>query len=129
MEVIVRRSLEKMPYDKWVKGQNVHATGDEILLSNGEWLVEYDDSQEYYEYTDADNVCCVDEDEKFFIVWHQVGNFAVPVFASTIYNEVQDYLDTEFQVQCEEGNYNRDDRIEEELFYSYYSIQEVNGDD
>ncbi len=125
MEVIVRMSLSKMPYDKWVKGQNIHATGDEILLSNGEWITEYDDSQADYEYTESQTVCCVDEDEKFFIVWHQVGNFAVPVFASTIYNEVQDYLDTEFQVQCEEGNYNRDDRADEELFYSYYSIQEV----
>ena len=130
MEVIVRRSLEKMPYDKWVKGQNVHATGDEILLSNGEWLTEYENTNgELYEYTDAENVCCVDENEKFFIVWHQIGNFAFAVFASTIFNEVQDYLDTEFQVQCEEGNYNRDDSSDEELFYSYYSIQEVDGND
>ena len=129
LEVIARRSLNKMPYDKWVKGQNIHATGDEILLSNGEWLTEYENTNgELYEYTDAENVCCVDEDEKFFIVWHQVENFAVPVFASTIFNEIQDYLTSEWLESVSEGFY-EDTEEEEELFYSYYSIQEVDGND
>ena len=129
MEVIVRRSLEKMPYDKWVKGQNVHATGDEILLSNGEWLTEYENTNgELYEYTDAEEVCCVDENEKFFIVWHQIGNFAVPVFASTIFYEVENYLSFEWLEAIAEGDYEGTEE-EEELFYSYYSIQEVNGND
>ena len=129
LEVIARISLNKMPYDKWVKGQNIHATGDEILLSNGEWLTEYENTNgELYEYTDAEEVCCVDEGEKFFIVWHQVGNFAEPVFASTISYEVENYLAFEFLEAVTEGDYEGTEE-EEQRFYSYYSIQEVDGDD
>ena len=101
---------------------------NKILLSNGEWMTEDANTQENYDYQDSRRICCVDDGEKFFILWHQVGNFAVPVLASTIFDEVQDELVFEWLESVKEGDYEGTEE-EEELFYSYYSIQEVNGND
>lgn len=44
LKAIERVTLENMPYDKYVDGVGfIHATGDEVKLENGDWVIEYED--------------------------------------------------------------------------------------
>lgn len=61
--------------------------------------------------------------EKTYNVYEQIGNFADVVFTSNNFNEVQDYLQERFL----NSDYNIDDESEEELFYSYFHIEEIAG--
>lgn len=53
-----RIKLVNMPFDKFVDGKFIHATGFEVLV-DGEWLLEYEDE----EYEDADN-CILEYEEE-----------------------------------------------------------------
>lgn len=50
-----------------------------------------------------------------YTVYESIGNFADVVFESDNWYEVQDYLDARFR---------ESDCDDEELFYSYFSIEE-----
>lgn len=60
-------------------------------------------------------------DNKIFKVYEQIGNFAEEVYQSDNFNEVQDYLQDRF----EDSELNTGDEADEELFYSYFHIEEV----
>ena len=60
-------------------------------------------------------------DNKIFKVYEQIGNFADEVYQSDNFNEVQDYLQDRF----EDSEPNTGDEADEELFYSYFHIEEV----
>lgn len=60
-----------------------------------------------------------------FKVYEMIGNFSHEVFTSDIWNEVQDYLTSRWWTYCAENGVDLDDDTEEELFYSYFSIDEV----
>lgn len=49
-------------------------------------------------------------------VFEQIGNYSDVVFESDSFNEVQDYLTDRFE---------KSDCDDEELFYSYFSIDEA----
>lgn len=53
-----RVKLNTMPFDKFVDGHFIHATGYEVL-SDGEWLLEYEGE----EYEDADG-CILEYEEE-----------------------------------------------------------------
>lgn len=52
-----RIKLNNMPFDKFVDGKFIHATGFEVLV-DGEWLLEYEGE----EFEDADD--CIFEYEE-----------------------------------------------------------------
>lgn len=52
-----RIKLNNMPFDKFVDGKFIHATGFEVLV-DGEWKIEYESE----EYEDADD--CIFEYEE-----------------------------------------------------------------
>ena len=59
---IKRMHLSKMPFDKFSESEGfIHATGDECLLENGEWCVEYDD--EFEDTPDCEEIWEDDEEE------------------------------------------------------------------
>lgn len=58
---------------------------------------------------------------KIFKVYEQIGNFADEVYQSDNFNEIQDYLTNRF----EESELNTGNEADEELFYSYFHIEEV----
>lgn len=59
MRKAVRRiKLNRMPFDKFVDGKFIHATGYEVL-SDGEWLLEYEGE----EFEDADG-CILEYEEE-----------------------------------------------------------------
>ena len=60
-------------------------------------------------------------DNKKYEVYEAIGNFSAKVFESDNFNEVQDYLQDRF----ENSEYNTGAEADEELFYSYFSIEEV----
>lgn len=60
-------------------------------------------------------------DNKIFKVYEQIGNFSAKVFESDNFNEVQDYLTDRFEY----SGMNTGDEADEQLFYSYFSIEEV----
>ena len=59
--------------------------------------------------------------EKIYNVYEQIGNFADIVFTSDNFYDVQDYLQDRFL----NSGYNIDDESEEQLFYSYFHIEEI----
>lgn len=52
-----------------------------------------------------------------YVIHEQIGNFSTVVFESEFYYEIQDYLYERF----EDSGYD-----DEELFFSYFYIEEVN---
>lgn len=59
MKAVKRIKLSRMPYDKFVDGRFIHATGYEVKLEDGSWEIEYEDQ----EYEDADD-CILEEEEE-----------------------------------------------------------------
>ena len=59
MKAVERIKLSRMPYDKFVDGCFIHATGYEVKLEDGSWVLEYEDQ----EYEDADD-CIFEEEEE-----------------------------------------------------------------
>ncbi|MFR3950687.1 MAG: hypothetical protein ACLTY2_01400 [Coprococcus eutactus] len=60
---VKRMHLSKMPFDKFSDNDGfVHATGDECLLENGEWCVEYEDD-EFEDAPDCEEIWEDDEEE------------------------------------------------------------------
>lgn len=57
MKAVKRIKLNTMPFDKFVDGKFIHATGFEVLV-DGEWEIEYEGE----EYEDADD--CIFEYEE-----------------------------------------------------------------
>ena len=53
-----RVKLNKMPFDKFVDGHFIHATGFEVYTTDGEWLLEYEGE----EFEDAED--CIFEYEE-----------------------------------------------------------------
>lgn len=59
MKAVKRIKLNRMPYDKFVDGCFIHATGYEVKLEDGSWEIEYEDM----EFQDADD-CIFEEEEE-----------------------------------------------------------------
>lgn len=59
MKAVERIKLSRMPYDKFVDGCFIHATGYEVKLEDGSWEIEYEDM----EFQDADD-CIFEEEEE-----------------------------------------------------------------
>lgn len=57
MKAVKRIKLNTMPFDKFVDGKFIHATGFEVLV-DGEWEIEYEGE----EFEDADD--CIFEYEE-----------------------------------------------------------------
>lgn len=55
-----RIKLSRMPYDKFVDGCFIHATGYEVKLEDGSWEIEYEDQ----EYEDAPDCKYSEEEEE-----------------------------------------------------------------
>ena len=51
MEAKIRIELAEMPFDKFVDGNFIHATGDAVILEDGSYWTEYEGE----EYPDAEN--------------------------------------------------------------------------
>ena len=58
---------------------------------------------------------------KIYNVYEQIGNFANLVFTSEYFDDIQEYLES----RLVESDYNVDDESEVQLFYSYFTIEEV----
>lgn len=58
MKAMMRIKLNTMPFDKFVDGKFIHATGYEVYTTDGEWLLEYEGE----EFQDADD--CIFEYEE-----------------------------------------------------------------
>lgn len=58
MKAVKRIKLNTMPFDKFVDGKFIHATGFEVLV-DGEWEIEYEGE----EYEDADD-CILEYEEE-----------------------------------------------------------------
>ena len=59
MKAVKRIRMANMPFDKFVDGKFIHATGFEVLCTDGEWYVEYEDM----EFIDAED-CIYEEEEE-----------------------------------------------------------------
>lgn len=60
-----------------------------------------------------------------FKVFEMVGNFAHEVFHASTWNEVQDYLWARWEsYRAENCLENSDDEADQQLFYSYFSVEE-----
>ena len=59
MKAVKRIRMANMPFDKFVDGCFIHATGYEVKLEDGSWEIEYEDQ----EYEDADD-CIFEEEEE-----------------------------------------------------------------
>lgn len=59
MKAVKRIRMANMPFDKFENGTFVHATGYEVKLEDGSWVLEYEDQ----EYEDADD-CIFEEEEE-----------------------------------------------------------------
>lgn len=57
---------------------------------------------------------------KYYVVYESIGNFSHMVYVSDNYYAIQDYLQDRFL----NSNYDIDDPADEELFYSYFGIEE-----
>ncbi len=60
MKATRRIKLSRMPYDKFVDGHFIHATGYEVLVDD-EWLIEYQGE----EFQDSDDCIFQYEEEGF----------------------------------------------------------------
>jgi hypothetical protein len=60
MKAVKRIKLSRMPYDKFVDGRFIHATGYEVKLEDGSWVLEYEDQ----EYEDAPDCKYSEEEEE-----------------------------------------------------------------
>ena len=58
MKAVKRIKLNTMPFDKFVDGKFIHATGFEVLV-DGEWEIEYEGE----EFQDADG-CILEYEEE-----------------------------------------------------------------
>ena len=58
MKATRRIKLNSMPFDKFVDGKFIHATGYEVLV-DGDWEIEYEDMK----YEDADG-CILEYEEE-----------------------------------------------------------------
>ena len=58
MRAVKRIRMANMPFDKFVDGRFIHATGYEVKLEDGSWEIEYEDM----EFQDADD--CIFEYEE-----------------------------------------------------------------
>ena len=63
-------------------------------------------------------------DNKFYIVHEMLGNFSFEAFKTDEWNEAQEYLEEREQEARREAEENGEE-FDEELFYSYFSIDEV----
>lgn len=59
MKAVERIRMANMPFDKFVDGRFIHATGYEVKLEDGSIEIEYEDM----EYEDADD-CIFEEEEE-----------------------------------------------------------------
>ena len=59
MKAVKRIRMANMPFDKFVDGRFIHATGYEVKLEDGSWEIEYEDQ----EYEDAPG-CKYEEEEE-----------------------------------------------------------------
>ena len=59
MKAVKRIRMANMPFDKFVDGRFIHATGYEVKLEDGSIEIEYEDM----EYEDADD-CIFEEEEE-----------------------------------------------------------------
>lgn len=64
--------------------------------------------------------------EKTYVIYEQIGNFASEVFRSDSFYEIQDYLQERFDeaVNDPESFFDYND-ADEQLFYSYFRIEEI----
>lgn len=60
MKAIKRIKLNCMPFDKFINGKFIHATGYEVKLEDGEWYLEYEGE----EFEDAEDCIYKYEDEE-----------------------------------------------------------------
>lgn len=58
MKATRRLKLNSMPFDKFIDGKFIHATGFEVFV-DGEWILEYEGE----EYEDADD-CILEYEEE-----------------------------------------------------------------
>lgn len=63
---------------------------------------------------------------KKYVINESIGNFSNEVFESDIFDEIQEYLQNRYNAAIENGDYEENNEAEEELFYSYFSISEIN---
>lgn len=59
MKAVKRIRMANMPFDKFVDGSFIHATGYEVKLEDGEWYLEYEGE----EFEDADG-CILEYEEE-----------------------------------------------------------------
>lgn len=64
---------------------------------------------------------------KCYVIYEQIGNFADEVYYTDIWNDAQEYLTRRWWDYCAENGVDLYDEAEEELFYSYFSIDEVDA--
>ena len=57
---------------------------------------------------------------KYYVVYESIGNFSHMVYVSDSFYAIQDYLQDRFL----NSDYDHDDEDEEQLFYSYFSVEE-----
>lgn len=60
MKAVERIRMANMPFDKFVDGRFIHATGYEVKLEDGSWEIEYED----LEYEDAPGCKYSEEDDE-----------------------------------------------------------------
>lgn len=60
MKAVERTRMANMPFDKFVDGSFIHATGYEVKLEDGEWYIEYEGE----EFEDAEDCIYKYEDEE-----------------------------------------------------------------
>jgi hypothetical protein len=60
MKAVERIRMANMPYDKFVDGRFIHATGDLVTLEDGTTEIEYED----LEYEDAPDCKYSEEDDE-----------------------------------------------------------------
>ena len=60
MKAVERIRMANMPFDKFENGRFVHATGYEVKLEDGSWVLEYEDQ----EYEDAPDCKYSEEEEE-----------------------------------------------------------------
>lgn len=66
MRAVERIRMANMPYDKFVDGRFIHATGYEVKLEDGSWVLEYEDQ----EYEDAPGCIFEEEEEEEELEYH-----------------------------------------------------------
>lgn len=57
----------------------------------------------------------------YYAIYEAIGNFSHMVYVSDNFYAIQDYLQERFI----NSNYDYDNEDEEQLFYSYFSVEEI----